>query len=223
MDRITDAFSWPTRDRQWIGKVALMGLVLLVPIAGLITAIGWMLATLDRLRAGDQTLAPAGFQHLRRGARLFVVDVGYAIGMALVSLAVYVPAVTVMSQEGRGPVNGGLIALGVGLSFLSFGILTLCSLVFTFATPAIVLATDRRGIGAGLNVGGVLRMARASITNTLFAGLMLIAASFVGMLGAIVCGIGVLFTAAYSLAMQAWIVRSYEIGSAEDSPSPVST
>jgi hypothetical protein len=51
------------------------------------------------------------------------------------------------------------------------------------------------------------------LTNTLIAGLMLIAASFVGSLGIIVCGIGVLFTVAYALAMQAWIIRSFELGS----------
>ena len=213
MDRITDAFSWPARDPRWAAKVAVMGLILLIPVAGVIIAIGWMLATLDRLRAGDQTLAPAGLHHFARGVRLFAVDLGYGLAIAIVSVAVYAPGVAVMSQEGRGPVNGGLVALGIGLSLLSFGILTLCSLAFTFATPAIVLATDRGGIGGGLNVARVLRIARASTTNTLFAGLMLIAASFVGMLGAIACGVGVLFTAAYSLAMQAWIVRCYEIGS----------
>lgn len=214
MDRITDAFSWPARDPRWIGKVAVTGLILLIPIAGVVVAIGWMLATLDRLRAGDQTLAPAGLQHFGRGLRLFAVDLGYGIGIAIVSVAVYVPAVAILSHEGRGPVNGGQVALGIGLSLLSFGVLTLGSLAFTFATPAIVLATGARGIRGGLDVAGVLRMARASMTDTLLAGLMLIAASFVGMAGAIACGVGVLFTAAYSLAMQAWIVRCYEIGSA---------
>jgi hypothetical protein len=59
----------------------------------------------------------------------------------------------------------------------------------------------------------VLRHARANIANTLIAGLMLIAAGFIGSLGLVACGIGVLFTTAYALAMQAWVVRSFEIGS----------
>jgi hypothetical protein len=42
---------------------------------------------------------------------------------------------------------------------------------------------------------------------------MLIAASFVSSLGVIACGIGAVFTAAYALAMQGWIIRSFEIGS----------
>jgi len=36
----------------------------------------------------------------------------------------------------------------------------------------------------------------------------------VSSLGVIACGVGVIFTAAYAIAMQAWIIRSFEIGSA---------
>jgi len=60
-----------------------------------------------------------------------------------------------------------------------------------------------------------MRSVRRSLVNTLIAGLMLIAAHFVASLGLFVCGIGVVFTNAYALAMQAWIVRSFEIGPPE--------
>jgi hypothetical protein len=80
--------------------------------------------------------------------------------------------------------------------------------------PSVILATDAGGIAAGLHVGAVLKRSRANPMNTLLAGLMLIAASFVSSLGAIACGIGAVFTAAYAQAMQAWIFRSFEIGSA---------
>jgi hypothetical protein len=90
---------------------------------------------------------------------------------------------------------------------------TILSLALNFAVPAIVLATDGGGIKGGIQVGEVISRVRTNMTNTLIAGLMLIAASFVGSLGIIACGIGVLFTVAYALAMQAWIIRSFELGS----------
>jgi hypothetical protein len=62
-----------------------------------------------------------------------------------------------------------------------------------------------------------VRRARASITNTLIAGLMLIAASFIGSLGSLACVVGIIFTLAYSLAVQAWIIRSFELGAAAPS------
>ena len=119
-----------------------------------------------------------------------------------------------MVRAGRGPSDAALISLGVLLSSLTVSIATLGSLAITFATPAIVLAADHGGIAGGLRVGRLVQRVRGSLANTLIAGLMLIAAGFVGSVGVVACGLGLLFTTAYSLAMQAWIIRSFELGSA---------
>lgn len=214
MERVTDAFIWPTRDPDWLSKVLIIGLMLLIPIAGAINGIGWMLESLDRLRAGEERLAPANLSHIGRGANLFVVNLVYGLAVVALAALIYIPAVVVFAGQGRGSMNPALVSLGILLSLLAFSVATLGSLVLNFAMPSIVLATDRDGIRGGLNVPAVSRIVRASIANTLIAGLMLIAAGFIGSLGSIACGIGVLFTAAYSLAMQAWIVRSFEVGSA---------
>ena len=212
MERTTDAFVWVVRDPQWAGKLVIIALILLVPIAGQINGLGWMLAALDRLRAGEETLPPANFGYLGRGSRLFVVQLVYALGISLIVAVLYAPAVLVFQHEGRGSFDYGLVSVGLLLNLLSFSAATLGSLALNFVTPSIVLATDRGGIPAGLSVADVLRRARESGVSTLIAGLMLIAAGFVGSLGLIACGIGVVFTTAYALAMQAWIVRSYELG-----------
>jgi hypothetical protein len=217
MERITDAVVWVVRDPQWAGKLVIIALILLVPIAGQINGLGWMLAALDRLRAGEETLPPANFGYLGRGSRLFVVQLVYALGISLIVAVLYTPAVLVFQHEGRGSFDYGLVSVGLLLNLLSFSAATLGSLALNFVTPSIVLATDRGGIPAGLSVADVLRRARESGVSTLIAGLMLIAAGFVGSLGLIACGIGVVFTTAYALAMQAWIVRSYELGAAAPS------
>ena len=214
MESVTDAFIWPTRDPEWITKVLIIGLTLLIPIAGTINGIGWMLASLDRLRSGEQRLAPANLSHIGRGARLFVVNVVYAVAVGALAAVVYVPAVIVLTGEGRGAGNPALVSLGVLLSLLAFSVATLSSLILTFAMPAIVLGTDRHGIRGGLDVRAIWRTLRASISNTLICGLMLVAAGFIGSLGVIACAIGIVLTTAYALAMQAWIVRSFEVGSA---------
>jgi hypothetical protein len=213
LERITDAFTWPSRDPEWLSKVLIIALILLIPIVGAINAIGWMLASLDRLRAGEERLAPANLSHLGRGVRLFVVDLVYELVLILIGAVLYVPAVLIFAHEGSGTASAGLVSLAVLLSLLTFSVVTLGSLALNFAMPSIVLATDRGGIGGGLRVGDVLRRARLSMVNTLIAGLMLIAAGFIGSLGTVACGIGVLFTTAYATAMQAWIIRSFEVGS----------
>jgi len=212
VDRIGEAFVWPFRDPRWPLKVLIIALILLIPVVGVVNGIGWMLAALDRLRAGEQTLPPGNLRYLGRGIRLFVVGLVYGLAVLVAGALIYIPAVLVLAQEGRGAVNAGQVAIGVILSVLAFGVLTVGFLALNFATPAIVLETERGGIAGGLQVGIVLRRCRAGVVNTLIAGLMLIAAGFVGSLGGLICGVGVVVTTAYSLAIQAWIVRSYEIG-----------
>jgi hypothetical protein len=214
VDRITEAFVWPVRDPEWVTKILIIGLIYLIPIVGPINGIGWMLGSLDRLRSGEERLAPANLTHLGRGARVFVVELVYALILVAVGLLLYIPGVTIAIQQNHGQGNPALIAVALLLNLGAFGVFTLGSLALTFMLPAVILATDGGGIGAGLRIGDVLMRSRANLTNTLIAGLMLIAASFVSSLGVIACGIGIVFTAAYSLAMQAWIIHSFEIGSA---------
>jgi Protein of unknown function (DUF4013) len=210
MDRVGEAFVWPFRDPDWPGRVLVMGLILLIPIVGAIDGLGWMLAAIDRLRAGQERLPPANFDHLGRGFRLFVVYLAYAVAVAVLAAVVYAPAIVLLVAAGQPSGNGVEAASGVALSLLAFSLATLASLAFTFASPAIILATDRGGIAAGLRIADVFRTLRISPTNTLIAGLMLIAAGVAGQLGSILCVVGVVFTMAYSLAMQAWVVRGFE-------------
>jgi hypothetical protein len=213
VDRTADAFVWPLRDPEWPTKLVVIALILLIPIVGTINGIGWMLAALDRLRAGEEKLPPANLGYLGRGIRLFVVIFVYGLAIGLFAGLVYFPGVLILAHEGQGSANAAAVSTGVLLSLLSFSIATLGGLALNFAMPAIVLATDKGGIAGGLRVMAVLRRARGSLTNTLIAGLMLIAASFVGSVGLVACGIGVLLSTAYSLAMQSWIIRCYEVGS----------
>jgi hypothetical protein len=213
VDRITDAFAWPLKDPDWLTKLLIIALSLLIPFVGAINGLGWMLASLDRLRAGEERLAPANLRYIGRGFPLFVVNFVYILGVFVVAALIYVPAIIVAANQSQGQANPALVSLAVLLSLLAFSVATLGSLALDFAMPAIVLGTDRGGIRGGLQLRAVLRMARANISNTLIAGLMLIAAGFVGSLGMVACGVGILFTTAYALAMQAWIVRCFEVGS----------
>jgi uncharacterized protein DUF4013 len=213
VDRVGEAFVWPFRDPDGVTKILVVGLILLIPIVGAINSLGWMLAALHRLRAGEERLPPANFDHLGRGFRLFVVFLVYYLVLTAAAAAVYLPAILLLAEQGRQESsNPFLVLLGLAMSLLAFSVVTLGSILMTFLTPAIILQADGGGIAAGLRVAEVVRRARASLTSTLVAGLMLIAASLVAQLGIVVCVVGVVFTAAYAFAMQAWIVRSYELG-----------
>jgi hypothetical protein len=212
MERIGDAFVWPLRDPDWLNKVLIMGLILLIPIVGGINGLGWMLATIERLRAGEERLPPANFDYLGRGFQLFVVFLAYYVALASIAALLYVPALLILVSQSSQSANVLLVIMGVGLLVLASSVLTLASLALTFALPSIVLAFDSAGIEGGLRIDQVVRRSSTSLINTLIAGLMLIAAGVVGQLGLSVCFVGIAFTSAYALAMQAWIIRSFELG-----------
>jgi len=215
LERITEAFVWPVRDPQWAPKLIVIGLISLIPIIGWMNGLGWMLGSLDRLRSGEERLADGYFAHIGRGARLFVVELIYALVVVALGLVFYIPGILIAVSQGHGNANPGVIALALLLDLAALGLVSLGSLAYTFLLPAVILATDAGGIGAGLSIGAIVRRSRANPVNTLISGLMLIAASFVSSIGVIACGVGLVLTAPYALAMQAWIVRSFEIGSAD--------
>src|SRR5436309_5229216 len=156
MDRVADGFMWPLRDPEWATKVLVIGLILLVPIAGAINGIGWMLATIDRLRAGEERLAPANFSHLGRGAGLFVVQLVYGLAVVAAAGVIYLPGVLLAaSQNNQTNANPVVIVLALLLFFLAFAVAVIGSLAIYFAQPAYVLETDRRGIAGGVDLRAV--------------------------------------------------------------------
>src|SRR5436190_19081918 len=111
MDRVGDAFVWPVRDPEWPGKLVIIALTLLIPIVGAINGLGWMLATLDRLRAGEERMAPANLSYIGRGAQLFVVQLAYGLAVAAMALVIYLQAVLIALRLGHVEADIGLFVV----------------------------------------------------------------------------------------------------------------
>lgn len=208
-----DAITWPFRDPAWLGKVVVMGLVILlfsiIPIIGWVVllpmvVLGWTLSSLDNLRQGRLEIAPAGFP-FSRGARLWVVLLCWylVIWIAGGVLTGIGGGLSNLNSAGGASLGGLFTAVG-GLILYGGG------LVLTLIYPAIVVSTERGGIGAGLNPPGVFELVRANLGNTLIAGLFIWITGLIAALGLILCLIGIIFTAAWAAAANAGILRWYE-------------
>ena len=210
MERVGDAFVWPFRDPEWAEKFVIIGLISLIPIIGGINAVGWMMAAIRKLRAGEERLPPGNFDYLWPGFQLFVVLLVYYLVVFAVAAAFFVPAVLLLSAQANAHGNGWAIAAGLALLLLAFGVTLLGSLAAYCITPAITVAVLDGGIAGGFAFPSILRRTTKRPTNTLLAGLMLLAAGFIGGLGIYVFYVGLVITYPYSLAMEAWIIRSFE-------------
>lgn len=186
MNSVGDAFGFPFRDPKWVEKILLQALILIIPVVGLVALAGWMLMTLDNIRAGRQELAPAGF-HLGRGSGLFGVWLIYWFVLSLPGEAV----------SGVG-INGHRAFTGSSLSGLGSLLSLAGEAILYFLLPSIIVMTYHRGFSGGMDVDGVWRLATGNVSNSVMAGLIMFVAAIIAAAGIIACCVGVFFTGAYA-------------------------
>ena len=210
MNSVGDAFGYPFRDPGWAGKIAVQGLILIIPIVGWIAAAGWLMLTYENLKAGRQELAPAGF-HLERGIGLFGVILIYSIVIDIPSWVV----------EGIGSAASNQNTFA-GNQFTQLGSLLgfLAELFVAFLTPSLIVLTARGGFSGGLNVQHVWALATSQMNNSIIAGVVVFAADLIGVLGLIGCCIGIFFTLIYATAIQAGVAAWFDrVSAAPATPS----
>src|SRR5262249_50305559 len=145
------------------------------------------------------------FQYISRGVNLFVVWLVYGLVFGAVISVLFVLGLGIsLGTDGRGSV------IGVPLILLAYALLILGVLAFYLVTPVIILATERGGIGGGLNVPSVIDMINRDVNIALNHGLFALVAYLISGIGAIVCLIGQIFTQPYGFAVLAGIVHHYE-------------
>jgi len=202
---LSDSISWPARDPRWVSTVLLTGLILLIPIVGQLVLLGWMLTALDNLRGGRLVLPPAGFSYIGRGVNLFVVQLVYIVALAVLFAALFGAGLGVALSA-----DGGASVAGVALTLLASALLLPGGLALNLLPPALVVATERGGIGGGLNLPDVIRLVRADVEAAMHAGLFALVAFVIAGAGAIACLVGQYFTTPYGYAVLAGVIHHYE-------------
>jgi hypothetical protein len=200
MNSAGDAFAFPFRSPDWVVTIILQALILIIPIVGQIALLGWLIVTVDNLRAGRQELAPAGF-HLGRGIALFGVEVIYGVALFII------PGVL----QGIGSaIVGRSAAAGSLLISLAVLLEVAASLLFAFLLPVLIMRTSEFGFGGGMDVGAVWQQATTDVAQTVVAALLVWVAGIIAGLGIIVCFVGVFLTSVYAHAVMAGVVSWYE-------------
>ncbi len=161
MTSVGDGFAWAFQDSQWPSKILLQGLIAFIPVVGWISLVGWLVLTIDHYRTGRHDLPPPGF-HLERGIVLFLVYVAYAVVFSIPG--------AILQGSGNANANPGTEMLGNLLDAVLI-------LLLAFLAPSIILHTYRSGFNGGFDLSGIWQMATANTSNTVVAGLVIVAAS----------------------------------------------
>jgi hypothetical protein len=195
------SLSFITEDEQWISKVLIGGLILLIPIVGQIAMLGYMIETGQNLTRGREKPLPEWGEFgskMLMGFHAFLISLVYALPVVLlVFIFVCVIGAMAAGAEGREEeLAGGIVAAMFCISPLII-ILGLLIQIATFAGWVRYIRTGA-SLGSAFAVGPVWEMLRASPGTWLITFLVYLLFSVLASLGGIACGVGALFTTMYA-------------------------
>ncbi|HSP08990.1 MAG TPA: hypothetical protein VLU92_05280 [Candidatus Dormibacteraeota bacterium] len=186
---------WFTTTPDWFGRVAITGLIGLIPIVGTINLLGWSLVATDMVRRGWRELPPAGFQHLERGVAPFLVLFTYGLVFFFVFASLIGSAIAIVVA------NPHQVAVAVFLAFVALVLLIAWWLTMLYLTAAILIGSDKLGAARAIDPARLLALARAnhdvSLRVALTYGLASIGFAFVSItVGVVVPFSGLVITIA---------------------------
>jgi hypothetical protein len=196
------AFSQPFKDPDWFKKMIINGLVMLIPVIGGICLFGWAVEVARRIIKDEPSDILPGLDfgsQLANGFKAGVISLVYAIPLIIFSIPMQVI-----------PLLGGALGLDeatlsyaiIGVSVCCGGLILIYGILMAFMLPAAIgkfLDTDQ--LGAAFRVGEVLAIVKSAPVAFLLVWVGSILSSFISSLGSIACGVGILITAPYAMAI----------------------
>lgn len=211
---IGKAFTFVFDDEDWIIKILIGAAILLVGIllgilvipaivAGALLA-GYSVEITRRVIHGNPQALPEWDNWgdlLADGIKVIVIGIVYALPVIILSICLGIP-MGILAEDAEGLVS----LLSVLLSCFNF----LWAIVMSLLLPAAIAfyaAADE--LSAAFRFGEVFAFVRDNLKTYLITFLMSWVASFVGGLGSLVCGVGLLVTSPYG-----WMVTGHLYGQA---------
>ena len=199
------AFTFVFDDPDWLKKIVIAALIGLIPIIGQIYLVGYGLEVARRVIKHNPVLLPdiAFGESLATGFKSFIIGMVYAIPVFLMILPVLLFLVPVTSTTSTGGTDySSAEPIAVALSLCCIGLLTIYGILLWVWIPAAngnFLATN--SLGAAFRFNEVFALLKAAPGAYLFVLLGGIVGGFIASLGTIGCGIGVLLTSTYAVAL----------------------
>jgi hypothetical protein len=192
------AFTFVFEDEDWLKKIALGGLLSLIPVIGIFLVIGYGFEVTKRVIKGDAEVLPDWSDfggYLTKGFLVFLIVFVYLLPVILIQACTSIPFLF--------DKPGDTLTAIFTIVTICFGCFTfLYSLVAYLVLPAAVGRYAATGeLGEAFKLGAIFGMVKDNLGTYGMVLLGGIVASLVASLGSIACLIGVLFTMVYSMAV----------------------
>jgi len=215
------AFTYAFDDPDWLKKIGIAGLIMIIPIIGWLAVAGWALEVTRRIIRHEPQLLPEWNNFgdfLMKGLMMWIIGLVYALPIILLSLCIQVGLALVLKNSGSGGATSAMTILSICVSIFS----VVYGLLMAFVVPAAYANYVVKGqLGAAFRFGEVFGLVRSAPTAYLMVLLGSIVAGFIGSLGAIACVIGMLFTYAYAMLIQAHLWgQAYNVARPSSAPIP---
>lgn len=209
---IGKAFTYVFDDPNWIMKVLIGGVLLLIPIVNF-AVLGYALTTTKNIADGESTPMPEWGEfgaHFMKGLYAFVGVLVYLLpGIVVICCAQILAAVAgggASAAGGRDTGNtvaslGALVALC--LSCVAYLYILVAGL--TLYAPLTRFAMSENQLSLFWDFRGNLDFIQANLGNYIMALLIALVASFVSGFGVILCIVGVLFTTFWAYMVSAYM------------------
>jgi hypothetical protein len=194
------SFSFVFDDPDWVKKLVIGGLVSLIPILGQLLVMGYMISVGRNVIRGNPQPLPEWDdfgQFLVDGLYAFVVSLVYMLPIFVVMCIFFFPALAVggaFSDNGDAGAIGGLASCCFALFATIYGL----AVGWFFLPAALARYADTGEVMPAFRFAEIWAISRENLVVYLMALLVTIVAGFIGGLGIIACGVGVLFTQFYA-------------------------
>ncbi len=208
------SFTYMTQDQDWIKKVLLGGLIMLIPIVGPFFALGYMLETMRNVIAGREVPLPeiGDFGgRLVEGLKAWVISLVYALPLILFSVCAQAGnLVPLMAENVDQDMLDILTTVSVGVSVCCGCLLLLYVILMSLMLPfAWGKYAETGQLGAAFQLSELFEMLKNNIGPAFIVLLVNGLVGFVaGIAGTIVCGVGLIFTMFYAQLVMAFLYGS---------------
>lgn len=215
------AFTFAFDDKDWIKKIGIAGLLLIVPILGGLVVMGWALEITRRVIHRESEVLPDWNNfgdYIIKGFMVGVIGFVYTLPIILFEVCLLGGIGAVFGKSD----DPNLSAVSV-VMYSVICIAIVYVLLALFVLPAAWARFAVTGqLGSAFRFSEVIALVRAAPSAYLIVLLGSIVAGLIADLGAILCIIGFLFTQAYAMVAMAHLWgQAYNVASGGPSMQPV--